>query len=137
MPGRPTRFIVALLPDGAVLVRDQLTGLKPGAAVRWGMVTPATPGETGTSDLRLRAGDARLQLKILEPAGPVWALSDTATPKHQWDSANPGTVMVTFTAKAPDSGRLDLAVLLVPSGARQPASREVNLAPPLEWSAPR
>ena len=32
---------VALLPSGEVLLQDQLSGLKPGSRVRWGMITVA------------------------------------------------------------------------------------------------
>lgn len=124
---------VALLADGNVLVRDRLTGLKPGSSVRWGMVTPAAPGAAGQRSLTLRQGDASLGLQILMPADAVWALSDTAKPKNEWDSPNSGTVMAEFQAVAPDSGVLDLAVLLTP-GSRQPMPVEqINLAAPLEW----
>lgn len=127
---------VALLPSGEVLLRDRLTGLKPGATVRWGMVTPATPGKAGGRSLDLRQRNASLALRILEPAEATWALHDTAQPKNEWDSANPGTVMAVFTARAPQLGTLDLAVVLTP-GSRQATPRElINLQPPLDWSQP-
>jgi len=81
--------------------------------------------------MRLRQGEASLGLRILLPEEPVWALCDTAAPKNEWDSPNPGTVMVGFEAIAPASGVLDLAVVLTP-GSRQPAA-EVTLAPPMAW----
>jgi len=124
---------VALLASGEVLVRDRLTGLKPGTAVRWGMVTPGTPGAVGQSSLLLQQGEAVLRLRILLPAEGAWALSDTAQPKNEWDSPNPGTVMTAFQAVAPDSGPLDLAVVLTP-GSRQPTPPDqINLDAPLQW----
>jgi hypothetical protein len=124
---------VALLASGEVLVRDRLTGLKPGTAVRWGMVTPGTPGAAGERSLVLRQGDASFRLQILLPAEAVWALTDTAKPKNEWDSPNPGTVMTAFQAVAPDSGVLDLAVVLTP-GSRQPTPPDkINLEAPLDW----
>ena len=37
-----------------VLIQDQLTGLKPGSRVRWGMITPGTPGQAGTPRIELK-----------------------------------------------------------------------------------
>lgn len=128
---------VALLPGGEVLLRDRLTGLKPGATVRWGMVTPATPGPVGTRSLDLRQRNASLAMRILEPAGATWAIEDTAKPRNEWDSPNPGTVMAVFTAKAPASGTLDLAVVLTPGSRRATPPEQINLKPPLDWSGPR
>lgn len=125
---------VALLPSGEVLVRDHLTGLKPGASVRWGMVTGGTPSEAGKPSMVLRQHDASLTMRILLPAESAWTLFDTATPKNEWDSPNRGTVMTGLQAVAPDSGVLDLAVILTP-GSRQPTpSHRVNTQPPLQWS---
>lgn len=124
---------MALLPDGNVLVRDRLTALKPGSRIRWGMVTRATPADPGHHRIQLRQAAATLTLRVLEPAGSVWALHDTATPKNEWDSPNPGTVMVGFESAAPASGTLDLAVLITP-GSRQPTPDD-RLPPgsPLDW----
>lgn len=126
---------LALLPGGEVLLRDHLTGLKPGAPVRWGMVTPATPGPPGAGTLELRQGKASLTLRIVQPSTAAWALTDTAKPKNEWDSPNPGTVMTAFTVKAPGSGALDLTVLFTPGTRRTTPPEKLNLTPPLEWSA--
>lgn len=125
---------VALLPDGAVLVRDRLTGLKPGASVRWGMVTPGRPETGGARTLRLRQAGASLELRIVQPAGATWSLIDTAQPRNEWDSPNPGTVMTAFTARAPDSGALDLAVVLTPGNRPAPELGSLQLRSPLDWS---
>jgi hypothetical protein len=78
---------------------------------------PASP-PSGRTSLELRQGDASLTLRILSPAEPTWDLIDTATPKNEWDSPNRGTVMAGFHAVAPESGVLDLTVVLTP-GSRQ------------------
>lgn len=124
---------IALLPSGEVLVRDRLEGLKPRATVRWGMVTAAKPGEVGARTLTLRQGDASLRLRILLSDEPTWALYETATPKNEWDSPNPGTVMVGFQAIAPDSGTLDLAVVLTPGARALTPNDQVRLDSPLAW----
>lgn len=126
---------VALLAGGDVLVRDRLTGLKPGSSVRWGMVTPAAPGLAGQRSLTLRQGDASLGLQIVLPAESVWALTDTAAPRNEWDSPNRGTVMAEFQAVAPDSGVLDLAVVLTPGSCQGTPREQIPLAAPLDWDA--
>ena len=124
---------IALLPGGQVLVRDRLTGLKPGASVRWGMVTPGKPAEPGTSTLQLQQRDATLTMHIVSPADTIWQLIDTAEPRNEWDSPNRGTVMTAFHAIAPDSGVLDLTVVMTP-GSRDPlAQGQIPTASPLDW----
>jgi hypothetical protein len=124
---------IALLPDGNVLVRDRLRDLKPASRIRWGMVTRAAPADPGGRSIQLRQSGASLTLTVLDPVGSAWALYDTATPKNEWDSPNPGTVMVGFEFTAPASGALDLAVLITP-GSRQPTPEDrLPLDPPLEW----
>jgi len=128
---------VALLPSGEVLVRDRLTGLKAGAPVRWAMATPATAGDAGRDTLELRQGKATLAMRILRPAGASWTVLDLAKPKNEWDSPNRGMAMVAFTAEAPASGTLDLAVVLTPGSRAAAPPEQIPLQPPLEWSEAR
>ncbi len=125
---------IAVLPSGQVLVRDRLTGLKPGASVRWGMVTPGTPVQPGTSTLELQQDDATLTMQILAPSDGAWELIDTAEPPNEWDSPNRGTVMAAFHAIAPESGVLDLTVVMTP-GSRDPLPQDrIPATNPLDWS---
>ncbi|MBI5771364.1 MAG: heparinase II/III family protein [Verrucomicrobia bacterium] len=128
---------IALLPDGRVFVRDHLAGLKPGVAVRWGMVTTARPGEVGSDSLELHQHKATARLRIHEPAGAVWALVDTAKSRNPWDSPNPGTVMAAFTVQAPASGTLDLGVVFSPGSRDGVTASPLPPEPPLYWSSPR
>jgi hypothetical protein len=130
---RSVRRGVALLPSRAVLVQDELTGLRPGAKVRWGMITPGKPGPTGRQQIELRQKGVRLTLRLLSPAKAVWETVDTAKPRHEWDSPNPGTVMVQCVATAPADGTLRLAVLLRPGNAGPPVAAETRLRPLAEW----
>lgn len=128
---------LALLPDGRVLIRDHLTGVKPGVAVRWGMVTAARPGATGSDQLELQQRNASARLRIHQPADAVWALVDTARAREPWDSPNPGTVMAAFTVRAPASGVLDLAVVFSPGSRDLGAVGPPPAGSPLDWSSPR
>jgi hypothetical protein len=123
---------VGLLPSGAVLVQDELDGLKPGRRVRWGMITRAEPGDTKESVLTLRDGDARLRLELLSPSGSRWQTIDTEDPRNEWDSPNPGTRMVAFEAPAPESGTLRLVVLLTP-GRAEGDQGPIELRPLQSW----
>jgi len=122
---------VALLDGRHVLIVDELTGLEPGSRVRWGMITPGTPSETGRSDIKLSRGDARLTMTILAPESITWTTVDTATPRNEWDSPNRGTRMIAFEAVAPASGELVLAVLAQPG--EEPTKRPVELVPLEKW----
>lgn len=124
---------IALLPSGRVVVQDELTGLRPGARVRWGMITPATPGDTGTRSLRLRQGDQTLRLDLLAPAhDTVWTTLDTARPRREWDSPNPGTILATFTVSAPADGTLTLRVVARPGDGGEDTP-DADARPLADW----
>jgi hypothetical protein len=130
---------VALLPSGELLVQDLITGVKPGASVRWGMVTKAavaTPAAAAApGPLRLEQAGRTLDLQRLAPTDTAWRTFDTATPPNEWDSPNPGTRMIGFEATAPADGRLLLRVLLTPDTCKNSAAARVTLlrADPAEW----
>jgi len=109
---------VALLPSREVLVQDELTGLKPGSRVRWGMITPSKPAEAGKSNVEFAQDNARLTLDILAPQASFWQIIDTAKPRNEWDSPNRGTCMIAFEAVAPESGELTLVVLATPGSCK-------------------
>ncbi|MCL4195730.1 MAG: hypothetical protein KJZ87_28600, partial [Thermoguttaceae bacterium] len=110
---------VALFPTREVVIEDRLAGLKPGSRVRWGMITKGTPGNLDAPTLELREGGARLTLRIISPGAARWKVIDTATPRNEWDSPNPGTRMVAFEVAAPENGNLQLTVLATPGSASE------------------
>ncbi|MGC9329118.1 MAG: heparinase II/III domain-containing protein, partial [Candidatus Hinthialibacter sp.] len=68
---------VVLLPSNEVLIQDELTGLKPNANVRWGMITRAKPGEEGSPTIQLRQDDKSLRMTILSPQkSAAWRILD-------------------------------------------------------------
>jgi hypothetical protein len=127
---------IGILRDCAVLVSDHITGLRPGVQVRWGMVTTAQPGRPGRDTLELSQGNATAQLRIHSPPHAKWTLVETARPAHEWDSPNPSTVMTSFTAVAPPSGVLDLAVVFTPGSHQAEPAPALPIQLPLEWSKP-
>jgi len=125
---------VMLLPSREVLIQDQLTGLRPGSHVRWGMVTTGAP-ETGhdKNALILRQNGEKLTLSVRSPANASWDQIDTAAPKHEWDSPNPETRMVFFETPAPESGKLTLAVVATPGTCNSPVAKKIRIVPLENW----
>ncbi len=124
---------IALMNGRNVLIQDQLTGLKPGSRVRWGMITPGTPGQAGTPRIELKQEKARLAMTILAPQSAAWNTIDTARPRNEWDSPNRGTTMIAYEAVAPDSGELILAVLAEPGAEAGRAVEAVKIVPLENW----
>jgi hypothetical protein len=108
-----------LISTGEFRIDDRLTGLKPGAIVRWGMVTKAKPDTGGAGSLLLREAGKQLRLASLHDAATVWKTYQTARTPNEWDSENHGTVMVGFEAAAPASGELSFSVLFTPGNAEK------------------
>ncbi len=133
-PARSVRRGVALLSSGAVLVQDEISGLKPGRLVRWGMITRARTSEASGATLTLNEGGARLRMELLSPADTGWEVIGTGRPRHEWDSPNPGTRMIAFEAVAPESGELRLAVRLTPGSAEPEPG--IGVRPLADWSEP-
>ncbi|OQA41685.1 MAG: Heparinase II/III-like protein [Chloroflexi bacterium ADurb.Bin325] len=109
-----------LLATGEYRLTDTLKGLRPGARVRWGMVTRAKPDARRAGHLVLRAEGKQLRLSPLHDPATAWFASDLSKPRNEWDSPNKGMVMVGFETVAPASGELALAVLFTP-GSVNPA----------------
>ncbi len=105
-----------LLPSGEYALTDTLKGLKPGARVRWAMMTKATPDAQRSGNLLLREAGKQLRLSALHDPATTWQTCDVAKPQNEWDSPNKGVVRVSFEAVAPASGELTLSVLFTPGG---------------------
>jgi hypothetical protein len=125
---------IALLPTREVLMQDELTGLRPGSRVRWGMITPGTPEGFGKSEVILHHAGERLSLKLVAPKAGRWSQIDTARPRNEWDSPNPGTRMIALEAVAPASGELTIQVIATPGSCRHPAARTNEVAPLRRWN---
>jgi hypothetical protein len=110
-----------------------LTGLKPNSRVRWGMITTGVPSDLDKNPLVLHQNGEQLTLTIIAPGKAAWNQIDTATPRHEWDSPNPGTRMVAFETRAPKSGQLTLAVVATPGTCRAPLALKAKIEPLEDW----
>jgi hypothetical protein len=124
---------VALLPSREVLIQDEISGLKPGSRVRWGLVTTAAAGASGQASIKLGSGEATLDLTILTPTSSHWQWIDAAQPRQPWDSTNPAARMVLFETVAPESGELTLTVLATPGSCRDSIGKRSQLRRLAEW----
>lgn len=98
-----------LLPDGRGLVlADRMAGLKPGAKVRWAMMTKAN-AEVDGDVLHLTYGGKRLDLVQQGPLKGAWEILKAGTENPQ-DSANGGFRQVAFTVPAPEDGLAKIRV---------------------------
>jgi hypothetical protein len=125
---------IALLPTHEVLIEDELTGLRPGSRVRWGMVTTGAPDDLGKNTCVLHKNGEQLMLTAIAPDKAVLTQIDTAKPRHEWDSPNPGTRMVAFETRAPKSGELTLAVVATPGTCRAPSASTLKIEPLQRWA---
>ncbi len=98
-----------------VLVQDELSGLRPGADVRWALVTGASIeiADDGRS-ARLEQDNRSLQVTLLSPDSLRFKSIPAAPPDNGFDAPNPNRRLLVLHATAPDSGRLELTVLMAP-----------------------
>ena len=102
----------SLLPGRAMELKDRLSGLAPGAAVTWQMCTQADADVLPDGSLRLRHGKNSLILKKNHP--DAWKIVPAEELRKPFESPNPGAKMVSFTATAPENGKLELVVDFLP-----------------------
>ena len=100
--------------DGIYTLTDTLTGLKPGACVRWQMMTKATPSETRTGSIILSNGKKQLKLSALHASTAQWQVKDASKPVNEWDSPNKGCKLIICEQTAPSNSNLTFTILFEP-----------------------
>jgi hypothetical protein len=119
---------VALLNRRDVLIQDEVTLAEP-AEIVWTMLTRTQVNVTGNV-ASLSAGDARLCVRLLEPADAYWETmpASPAPPEAQQPDA---TRLVLRRSAA--AGPLRIAVLMTPYRGEVPAVGDVQLVGLGEW----
>jgi hypothetical protein len=99
--------------DREVLVQDELSGLKPGADVRWAMATGTeiTIAEDGAL-ATLRECARCLEVRVLAPTTAKLAVLVADPPDDGFNAPNPGRRLLVIHAGAPGNGALTIAVWL-------------------------
>ncbi len=121
----------ALLKSKYALIRDELTGLKPGADVRWGMITPAKVVKN-TGDVIVLEIDGK-RMNLIQDTSAKWETIDVSKPQNEWDSPNRGMKMVTLNVKAPENGKLNISVMFGPGAFQKPDVESMWMAPFSKW----
>lgn len=107
-----------LLPDRRIVIADQLTGVTPGAAVRWQMCTRAEVAETDSQHLILKRDGETMKLSVEAPQPIRWRVTEAAELMAPHDSPNPGARMVWFELPAPADGKVALRVVFTPGAGK-------------------
>jgi hypothetical protein len=93
-----------------VIVSDALSGLRPGADVRWAMATRAAVEPDGPRAV-LRQDGRTLTAQLEAPAGARFE-AIPADPPADYDAPNPGVRLLVAHLLAPAGGRLEIRVTL-------------------------
>lgn len=88
---------------------DIVRGLRPGAPIRWAMVTRATPDAPEGRALVLRERGKVLRLTQTGAQTGAWRVAPAKGP-NPWDGENPGCSLLTFTVPMPAAGAARLGV---------------------------
>lgn len=96
-----------------VVIRDELSGLKPNLPVRWQMVTRAQVDATGTRATLSQDGKT-LIARLNAPAKAAFEVHPADAPSDGVNHPNPGARILAVTARASANGRLRIEIALQP-----------------------
>lgn len=122
----------ALLPDGRVLIQDEIAAGDASARVRWAMTTPGDITDTKPGSATLQQNGKRLQFTVLAPEGIAVEEFSTEAP-NEWDGPNPGTRQAGFHVTLEPGAAATLAVLLTPGSVHASAGPHPPLRPLAQW----
>jgi len=123
---------IRLLSGRRILVQDEISGLRPGAKVRWQLTTRAEV-TCHDASATLRQEGRTLQAQLLVPGDAIFTVESAEPPADGFNAPNPGARLLVSTATAPANGTLRITVVLTPGEAAAPAPVLVPLA---AWSQP-
>lgn len=92
-----------------VVIADQLAGLKPGAEVRWAMVTRAKV-KTTLDGAILRQGGRELRVRLQSPAAAKFRV-EKADPPNRFDAPNPDYSVLVLKTNAGTNGGVTITVV--------------------------
>ena len=99
-----------LASDGSRFeLRDVVRGLRPGAPIRWAMMTRAKVEPQADGSLLLRDGGQALRLAQTGDLKGAWRVAPAKGP-NEWDTENKGVTQITFEVAMPSDGDAHLVV---------------------------
>ena len=90
-------------------MRDGVRGLRPGAPIRWAMMTRAKVEPQTDGSLLLRDGGQALRLAQTGELKGAWRVAPAKGP-NEWDGENKGVTQITFEVPMPSDGDAHLAI---------------------------
>jgi hypothetical protein len=124
---------VAILHSREVVIRDELTGLKPGSRIQWGMITHAEVTGLLSNRVVLSQHEQKLSLAVVTETEGVWKAVDTPSLEREFDSPNPAACRLTFEITAPSSGTLTITVRASPGSCAALGAVSEVAAPLAAW----
>lgn len=97
-----------------LVVTDELAGLKPGADVRWAMVTAAQVTVADSQRAILHESGRELSLRLLSPDNARIDVIDAKPPVDSYNAPNPNRRIVEIHAQAGTTGEMSVQVSLNP-----------------------
>ena len=120
---------LAMLDRRAILVQDEVVGLRDGDKFRWAIVTSAEITLRGQQAV-LRKEDKSVTVEIIEPKGAVFAIASTR-PRLTVENQNIGTRLLTVSVPLTEGNLVTVAILFTPDG-RTPAPTPM-ISPLADW----
>ncbi|MDR1172169.1 MAG: heparinase II/III family protein [Bacteroidales bacterium] len=113
---------IAIVDKQYVVVRDEIKTLDKESVIRWTMLTTADAKITGSNRIELRKDGKRLKLEVAEPS-KITMKTWTSKSPNDFDSPNPGTVLIGFEVKVPANTEITLLVKLIPQSAKKTTAK--------------
>jgi hypothetical protein len=118
---------IAIVDKQYVVVRDEIKTLDKETTIRWTLLTTADVKITGHNSIELRKDGKKLKLLVAEPSKVTMKTWSTVSPNN-FDSPNPGTILLGFEVKIPANTQTALTVKLIPEKAKKITAKTPALA---------
>ena len=110
------RAVRTLIVDGKgkLTVTDEMKAEATPCRVRWTICTPAKPRIVSRSEIELEQNGHKMLLRVVSPDKSVEPFVLPNTPRHSFDTNNPGTLRVGFYTSLKSGKSQNLQVELLP-----------------------
>lgn len=108
----------SLLPNGHILIRDELQAADKAATVRWAMVTPANVEIQSEKSATLTQKNKTTSFRVITDKN-IRLTTYSTEPKADYDEPNPGTRMIGFELKLQANETADVIVIMTPPGQQE------------------
>jgi hypothetical protein len=109
---------VGIVNKEYVVIRDEIVNNASESVVKWHMMTEANVIITGDNTATLTKDGKILYMRVDSPSSGIKVVTwDSATPRHEVDSPNPGTILLGFEVNVPANAYETLNVKFIPSSS--------------------